>query len=167
MRGTASGLLCSLFWPTCFLGFYARYVDDLFSLDGVEQPDFNSEFIGPTGTATLARRVIPNLLGWKLDAGKAVTNANVFVALNVQIKKRWFSNYVFHVTKKRVAKWRFGMEKLLVVTLHDAVSSPDLARKLSGCLGRVWPRSAGVPRPVVLSCLSLKSLSLQALAGDA
>ena len=86
MHGTASGLLCSLFWPTCFLGFYARYVDDLFSLDGVEQPDFNSEFIGPTGTATLARRVIPNLLGWKLDAGKAVTNANVFVALNVQIR---------------------------------------------------------------------------------
>ena len=53
-----------VFLPTCFLGFYARYVDDLFSLDGVEQPDFNSEFIGPTGTATLARRVIQDLLGW-------------------------------------------------------------------------------------------------------
>ena len=70
----------------CFLRFYARYVDDLLSLDGVEQPDFNSEFIGPTGTATLARQVIPVLLGRKLEAEKAVTNANVFVALNVQIK---------------------------------------------------------------------------------
>ena len=86
MHGTASGLLCSLFWPTCFLGFYARYVDDLFSLDEVEQPDFNSEFIGPTGTATLARRVIQELLGWELDAEKAVTNANVFVALGVQVR---------------------------------------------------------------------------------
>ena len=51
-------------------GFYARYVDDLFSLDGIEQPDFNSEFIGPTGTATSARRVIQDLLGWELDAGR-------------------------------------------------------------------------------------------------
>ena len=67
-----------------FLVVYARYVDDLFSLDEVEQPDFKSEFIGPTGTATLARRVIQGLLGWKLDAEKAVTNVNVFVALNVQ-----------------------------------------------------------------------------------
>ena len=79
------GCCAVCFWPTCFLGFYARYVDDLFTLDGVEQPDFNSEFIGPPGTATLARRVIQDLLGWELDAGKAVTNANVFVALNVQI----------------------------------------------------------------------------------
>ena len=46
-----------------FLVVYARYVDDLFSLDEVEQPDFKSEFIGPTGTATLARRVIQELLG--------------------------------------------------------------------------------------------------------
>ena len=30
--------------------------------------------------------MIPDLLGWKLDAGKAVTNANVFVALHVQIR---------------------------------------------------------------------------------
>ena len=33
-----------------------------------------------------SRRMIPDLLGWKLDAGKAVTNANVFVALDVQIR---------------------------------------------------------------------------------
>ena len=65
--------------------FYARYVDDLFTLVGVEQPDFNSEFIGPPGTAALARRMIQDLLGWELDAGKAFTNGNVFVALNVQI----------------------------------------------------------------------------------
>ena len=52
-------------------------------MDGVEQPDFNLEFIGPTGMATFARRMIPVLLGRKLDAGKAVTNANVFVALIV------------------------------------------------------------------------------------
>ena len=58
----------------------------VFSLDEVEQPGFNSGFIGPTGTATFARRVIQDLLGWELDAGKAVTNANVFVALNVQIR---------------------------------------------------------------------------------
>ena len=86
MRGTASGLLCSVCWPTCFLRFYARYVDDLLSLDRVEQPDLVSEFLGPTGTATLARRMIPVLLGRKLDVGKAVTNANMFVALNVLIR---------------------------------------------------------------------------------
>ena len=100
-----------VFWPTCFLGFYARFVDDLLSLDAVEQPVFNSEFIGPTGTATLTRRMIPVLLGRKLDAEKAVTNVNVFVALNVQSKCRCFSNYVFHVTKEQVAKWKFGIEK--------------------------------------------------------
>ena len=65
------------FWPTCFLEFHARYVDVLFSLDGVEQPDFNSEFIASNDS---------RFTWWKLDAGKAVTNANVFVALNVQIR---------------------------------------------------------------------------------
>ena len=86
MHDTASRILCSWFLANLLLRFYARYIGDLFSLDGVEQPDFNSEFLGPTGTATLARRMIPVLLGRKLDAGKAVTNANVFVALNVQIR---------------------------------------------------------------------------------
>ena len=51
MRGTASSLLCSVSWPTWFLSELA------------------SEFIRPTGTATLARRVIQVLLGWELDAG--------------------------------------------------------------------------------------------------
>ena len=86
MHDTASRVLCNWFWPICFLRFYARYIRDLFSLDGSEQPDFHSEFMGPTGTATLARRMIPVLLGRKLDAGKAVMNANVFVALNVKIR---------------------------------------------------------------------------------
>ena len=40
---------------------------------------------------------------------------------------------------------------LLLVTLHDADSNPDIAKGSVGCLIRVWPRSAGVPRPVVLS----------------
>ena len=82
----ASGLLCSVSWPNLFLVFYARYVDDLFSLDEVEEPELASEFIGPTGTATLARRVIQELLGWELDAEKAVKKANVFVALGVQVE---------------------------------------------------------------------------------
>ena len=58
------GILANL-----FLVVYVRYVDDLFSLDGVEQPDFNSVFIGPTGTATLARRMIQiHLVGsWSLE----------------------------------------------------------------------------------------------------
>ena len=86
MHDTASKYCAVGFWPICCLRFCARYIGNLFSLDGVEQPVFNSEFIGPTGTATLARRMIPVLLGRKLDAGKAVTNANVFVALNVQIR---------------------------------------------------------------------------------
>ena len=56
----------------------------------------------------------------------------------------------------------------LVVTLHVAVSGPKACGKAQlGCLVRVWPWSAGVPRPVVLSCLSLESMSFQALAGDA
>ena len=34
----------------------------------------------------LAREVIHELLGWELDNEKAVTNANVFVALGVQVE---------------------------------------------------------------------------------
>ena len=58
--------------------------------------------------------------------------------------------------------------RLLVVTVHVAVSGPEARGEAQlGCLARVWPWSAGVPRSVVLSCLSLKSISFQALAGDA
>ena len=58
------------------------------------------------------------------------------------------------------------MEKLLVVTLHDAISSPNLAKGLSWMPRTCLAKSVGVPRPVVLST-SLKSLSFQALTGDA
>ena len=43
------------------------------------------------------------------------------------------------------------MEKLLVVTLHDAISSPDLAKGLSWMPRTCLAKSVGVPRPVVLS----------------
>ena len=76
---------CAVYLGQLVLVVYARYVDDLFSLDEVEQPELALEFIGPTGTATLALRVIQVLLGWELDAGRAVTNANVFVALGVEV----------------------------------------------------------------------------------
>ena len=42
------------------------------------------------------------------------------------------------------------MEKLLVVTLHDAVSSPNLAKELSWMPRMCLAKSVGVPRPFVL-----------------
>ena len=128
-----------------FLVVYARYVDDLFSFDEVEQPDFRSEFIGPTGTATLARRVIQELLGWELDAEKAVTNANVFVALGVQIEYVDGSGaMIFRVTKERVAKWRIEIESCLVSHCMWPSQARKLAGKLSWGASYVFGRGARV-----------------------
>ena len=139
------GCCAVVFWPTCFLGFYARYVDDLFSLDEVEQPDFKSEFIGPTGTATLARRVIQELLGWELDAEKAVTNANVFVALGVQVEYVDGSGaMIFRVTKERVAKWRNEIESCLLSHCMWPSQARKLAGKLSWGASYVFGRGARV-----------------------
>ena len=168
MHDTASRVLCNWFWPICFLKFYARYI----GVDGGEQPDFNSEFIGPPGTATLARRMIPVLLGRKLDAGKAVTNANVFVALNVKIRHVDVSRTMFFMwekkkKKKQVAKWRFGMEELLLVTFHDTVSSSDIARRLSWVPRTCLAEERESTSPPCSIYILLRSLSFQPLAGDA
>ena len=128
-----------------FLVVYARYVDDLFSLDEVEQPDFRSELIGPTGTATLARRVIQELLGWELDAEKAVTNANVFVALGVQVEYVDGSGaMIFRVTKERVAKWRIEIESCLLSHCMWPSQARKLAGKLSWGASYVFGRGARV-----------------------
>ena len=143
-----------------FLVVYARYVDDLFSLDEVEQPDLVSDFIGPTGTATLARRVIQELLGWELDAEKAVTNANVFVALGVQVEYVDRSQTMIFALPKNVQP--NGASRSKVICCHSACCHlrPENLRKAQlGCLVRVWPWSAGAPRPVVLSCFSFESMS--------
>ena len=128
-----------------FLVVYARYVDDLFSLDEVEQPDFRSEFIGPTGTATLARRVIQELLGWELDAEKAVTDANVFVALGVQVEYVDGSGVmIFRVTKERVAKWKNEIESCLLSHCMWPSQARKLAGKLSWGASYVFGRGARV-----------------------
>jgi len=114
-----------------FLVVYARYVDDLFSLDEVVQPDLVSNFIGPTGTATLAREVIHELLGWELDNEKAVTNANVFVTLGVQVEYVDDSQtMVFRVTEERAAQWQVEITGYLL----SQCMLPSQARKLAGKL---------------------------------
>ena len=124
---------------------YARYVDDFFSLDEVEQPDFKSEFIGPTGTATLARRVLQELLGWELDAEKAVTNANVFVALGVQVEYVNGSEaMIFRVTEERVAKGKIEIESCLLSHCMWPFQARKLAGKLSWGASYVFGRGARV-----------------------
>ena len=115
-----------------FLVVYARYVDDLFSLDEVGTTRLQCrKFIGPTATATLAREVIHGLLGWELDAEKAVTNANVFVALGVQIEYVDCSQtMIFRVTEERAAKWRVEIQGYLL----SQCMLPSQARKLAGKL---------------------------------
>ena len=128
-----------------FLVVYARYVDDLFSLDEVEEPELASEFIGPTGTATLARRVIQELLGWELDAGKAVTNANVFVALGVEVEYVDGSEtMIFRVTEERAAKWRNEIEGYLLSQCMLPSQARRLAVKLSWGASHVFGRGARV-----------------------
>ena len=43
------------------------------------------------------------------------------------------------------------MGKLLVVTLHDAISSPNLTKRLSWMPRTCLAKNVGVPRTVVLS----------------
>ena len=64
---------------------YARYVDDLFLADPLQ--DEVQGVVGPGATATLARWVIEELLGWELDSaeGKRFTNVQEFTALGVQV----------------------------------------------------------------------------------
>eukprot|EP00959_Pyramimonas_sp_CCMP1952_P208521 4361884-Pyramimonas_sp.AAC.1 len=58
-----------------FLVLYLRFVDDLFAGDVADESTETADqsLTGPNGTANLARQVISDLLGWELDAAKAVT----------------------------------------------------------------------------------------------
>ena len=131
------------------------------------QPELALEFISPTGTATLARRVIQVLLGWELDAESRHKRECVRSAWCGSRICRCFWNYGFSRYEGTSSQVADRDRRLLVVTLHVAVSGPGARGEAQlGCLARVWPWSAGVPRPVVLSCLSFESMSFQALAGD-
>ena len=56
---------------------------------------------------------------------------------------------------------------MLLVTLHDAVSNPNIARELSWMPRTCLAEKRGCTLPRCSIYLSLKSLSFQALAGDA
>ena len=116
-----------------FAVVYARYVDDLFSLDAVEDgiTDSASCFIGPTGTARLARFVIQDLLGWDLDEEKRVTDARTFVALGVEVSFEDDSGtLVFRVGEERASKW----QATICYFLRAGEMLPSEARKLAGKL---------------------------------
>ena len=74
LGAAAQGIL-----TTIFLIIYARYVDDLFALAAVvvDARVGVGSFVGPGGTARLARCVVEDLLGWELDPDKQVTDARI------------------------------------------------------------------------------------------
>ena len=59
------------------------------------------------------------------------------------------------------------MEKLLLVTLHDAVSSSDIAKRLSWMLCTCLAEERESTSSRCSIYISLKSLSFRPLAGDA
>ena len=71
------------------------------------------------------------------------------------------------MTKEQVAKWRFGIEKLLLVTLHEAVLSSDIARRLSWMPRTCLAEERDSTSPPCSIYISLRLLSFRALAGDA
>ena len=116
-----------------FLVVNARYVDDLLALDPVEEDDVDAcfDFIGPAGTANLARQVIQGLLGWELDEDKSVTDAQVFVAFGVDVE---FDDddgvMLFRVTSDRAHKRQVEIRGYLT----SGRMRPSQARKLAGKL---------------------------------
>ena len=115
-----------------FLIWYPRYVDDLFALDCLQEDTAaNGEVTGPCGTASLARFVVSELLGWELDADKAVTNAKSCVVLGVTATLDDDERcLVFSLDSTKLEKFL-----TLIESLSSArVFSPALSRKLAGML---------------------------------
>ena len=126
---------------------YARYVDDLFVADAVISNDQTdpATLVEPHGAAELARWVVQDLLGWELDAEKAVSGANEFTALGVDVQfDEHDRELVFRVGSQRLSSWRKEIEECLRREMLAPSHAKKLAGKLSWGSSMVFGRGARV-----------------------
>jgi len=113
---------------------YPRFVDDFFGTDAEHAHDWSSSEVN---ASSLARFVIQDLLGWRLDPQKAVAAACSFVALGVHVSVDAAAKCLnFVVPSDKCAKW---LEEISAV-LHCQQLTPAHAQKLAGRLS--WGSTA-------------------------
>ena len=136
------GILARLFYL-----LYLRFVDDMFAGDTAAEssPGDGDVFVGPAGAARLARIVISDLLGWELDAGKAVTEGASAVILGVGVH---FDDarqlIIFTLEAERVEKWCAEIREALQRRSLSPAQAQKLAGKLSWGATAVFGRGARV-----------------------
>ena len=136
------GILAALFHL-----LYLRFVDDMFAGDSaLEGRDIGSDcLIGPAGSARLARAVVSELLGWDLDAGKAVTEATKTVILGVCVEFDDHNQLIqFSLEAERLEKWTAEIREALRRRSLSPARALKLAGKLSWGATAVFGRGARV-----------------------
>ena len=113
---------------------YPRFVDDFFGTNAEHAREWSDSAVG---AASLARVVIQDLLGWRLDADKAVTAACSFVALGVHVSIDAAAECLnFVIPSDKCTKW---LEEIAAV-LESQELTPAHAQKLAGRLS--WGATA-------------------------
>lgn len=131
-----------------FLVLYLRFVDDLFSGDAMEeQIDVGGDpLTGPAGTAKLARYVISDLLGWDLDAAKAVTEQPSATILGVGVRfDDARQEIVFDVGPEKLELWSSQIVRALKAGALPPAEAQKLALRLSWGASSVFGKGARAP----------------------
>ena len=131
-----------------FLVLYLRFVDDLFSGDAMEERiRIGGETLtGPAGTAWLARHVISDLLGWDLDAAKAVTEQSSATILGVDVRfDDVQQEIVFDIGPEKLEMWSSQITKALRAGTLPPAEAQKLALRLSWGASSVFGKGARAP----------------------
>ena len=141
------GLAIQCILADLFHVLYLRFVDDMFGGDSaLENGSNDSEcLVGPGGSARLAKVVVSELLGWELDAGKAIAEAAKAVILGVCVE---FDDQrqliLFSLEEERLGKWRAEIREALRRSTLSPARALKLAGKLSWGATAVFGRGARV-----------------------
>ena len=121
---------------------YPRFVDDFFGIDAEQAHEWGDSAVG---AASLARFVIQDLLGWRLDPNKAVTAALSFVALGVRVSVDATTKCLnFVVPSDKCAKWLAEIAEVLRAQRLTPAHAQKLAGRLSWGATAVFGKGARV-----------------------
>ena len=98
---------------------------------------------GASGAAELARIVVEQLCGWKLDEAKRVTavSSTTILGISVAIKDGWIH---FEVPAEKAHKWREGLHSVLQSGRPSPLPTPAThARATASCAGGPQRRQGG------------------------
>ena len=142
------GLAVQAILARIFALVYLRFVDDLFAGDQlVELPSTSRPtWVGPAGSANLARAVLSGLLGAKLDDAKAVTAEPSARILGVEVSFCDDAQEIeFQIGPDKLELWSGQIRTALTHGVLQPAEAQKLAHRLSWGACAVFGKGARVP----------------------